>query len=785
MRLIRVLAVVAIALMALSSCNRDPNVAKRRYLESGNKYFDKGKYKEAILMYRDALQKDRKFGEAHYRLALTYLKMNSLQEGVRSLRRSLEFLGHDDPHRWDAIVKMSEIFVTAGARDKQLLAEVETNSKLLLQRDPNSYDGHHLAAELDNVRAMEMLRTGNKDDGKALLDTALEEYRKADSIKPNQLSVMMEIAGIYALQGNYQDAEQMYRKVIDSNKTFVMGYISLYQLAIRQRRPDMAEDTLKQGYKNNPKHYEFLQRLALFYYVQKRTGEMANTLQEIKRHAGEYPNAYMDVGDFYFRLGDGESAVREYREGLAKDSKQRANYQKHIIEVLMHQGKQVEAAGINEQILKENPDDPDAKSLDASLKLEKGDVTHALAELQQVVTRAPDNPVAHFNLGRAYAMHGEAAQARQQFERAIEIRTDYLAARLALAQLLAARLDFEAAIKAAQQALTIDPNNVRAKLIQTGALLGLKRYDDARALLDALLVTNPNSPDILFQRAIVDLSDRNYKSAETTFRKVYDLNPANPRGLLGLTEAYISEGKADQGLDILKAESDKTPARLDLKVAIADVAARTGRFDMAVQYYQSVVDSLEKGAKQRAEIYGRMAEAYRRKGDLHDATASLEKARAIQPENLSVLSNLALVLDEGGQWSEAKKVYEAALKLDPNNAISLNNLAYLEAEHGGDLNQAQTLAQRAKQFLPNRPEVADTLGWIYLKRNLPDNAVDIFADLVRTNPHASTFHYHLGQAYQQRGDKVAAVRELNAALRENPAAPEQKEIKDLLQRIGQ
>jgi Tfp pilus assembly protein PilF len=71
MRVIRIFAVVAVALLALSSCNRDPNVAKKRYVESGNKYFQKGKYKEAALMYRDALQKDRSFSAPTKRIAGT------------------------------------------------------------------------------------------------------------------------------------------------------------------------------------------------------------------------------------------------------------------------------------------------------------------------------------------------------------------------------------------------------------------------------------------------------------------------------------------------------------------------------------------------------------------------------------------------------------------------------------------------------------------------------------------------------------------------------------------
>jgi len=47
MRSKRLVAIIVTAVLALVSCSRDPNVAKRRYLESGNKYFDKGKYREA------------------------------------------------------------------------------------------------------------------------------------------------------------------------------------------------------------------------------------------------------------------------------------------------------------------------------------------------------------------------------------------------------------------------------------------------------------------------------------------------------------------------------------------------------------------------------------------------------------------------------------------------------------------------------------------------------------------------------------------------------------------
>ncbi len=44
-----------------ASCSRDPQVQAQRYVENGNKFFEKGKYKEASIMYRRALQKDLRF----------------------------------------------------------------------------------------------------------------------------------------------------------------------------------------------------------------------------------------------------------------------------------------------------------------------------------------------------------------------------------------------------------------------------------------------------------------------------------------------------------------------------------------------------------------------------------------------------------------------------------------------------------------------------------------------------------------------------------------------------
>jgi tetratricopeptide (TPR) repeat protein len=242
---------------------------------------------------------------------------------------------------------------------------------------------------------------------------------------------------------------------------------------------------------------------------------------------------------------------------------------------------------------------------------------------------------------------------------------------------------------------------------------------------------------------------------------------------MGVVETNMAQNKPDAALALLQAESDKAPTRLDLLVAMGNTAVRAGKYDLAITTFTKVLGGLDKNAKAQGDIYLRIGETYRRKGDLNAAVQALQKSRDTLPTNTIVLSTLALTLDGAGRKPEARQVYEATLKLQPDNAVALNNLAFLLAESGGDLDDALTKAQRAKQLLPSLFEISDTLGWIYLKKNLADN-----------QPTHSTYRFHLGMAYSQKGDKTRAVEQLKKALEYNPQSDEKKKIQDLIQRLG-
>jgi Tfp pilus assembly protein PilF len=103
--------------------------------------------------------------------------------------------------------------------------------------------------------------------------------------------------------------------------------------------------------------------------------------------------------------------------------------------------------------------------------------------------------------------------------------------------------------------------------------------------------------------------------------------------------------------------------------------------------------------------------------------------------------------------------------------VAANNLAFLYAEEGGNLDVALQLAQTAKQHLPNSAEVDDTLGWVYYKKGLPALAMPAFERAAQAAPKRANYQYHLGLAHAGMGQKAQAKVAFDAALKINPALP--------------
>ncbi len=123
------------------------------------------------------------------------------------------------------------------------------------------------------------------------------------------------------------------------------------------------------------------------------------------------------------------------------------------------------------------------------------------------------------------------------------------------------------------------------------------------------------------------------------------------------------------------------------------------------------------------------------------------------------------------------------MKINPNFAPAANNLAYLLAETGENVDVALNLAQSVKQQFPDDPSISDTLGWVYYKKNIFSRAVVYLKEANEKITDNPTMRYHLGMAYYKNGDKENARRELKKAVALDPRFSGSEETKEVLSKL--
>jgi len=756
-------------LAAMVGCSRDPEVVKRRYLESGNKYMKEGKLKEASIMYRSAIKRDPRFGEAYAKLGEVELRRGNYPEAVSALRRAVDLVPNDPTPG----AKLGDIYLAAYAgsprRDSRLLSEAKLVADELSKRNPKSYEGLRLRGLTQAV------------DGE--FPGAVDSFKAADAVRPDQPDLLFALVQALTADQRFDEAEKIAKQVIEKHKNFGPMYEFLFGQYLRRNRAPEAEKMLDLKIQNNPKVVGYQLQKAAYFYATRRMDQAQPILQHLVEDSADFPTGRDEVADFYFRTREYEKAQKLFEEGIQKDPKRKNQIRMRLMLVKVAQNRFDEAMAIVAEVLKDEPNNNDALQARSALALQAGDDKQrqqAMSDLQTLSSRLPQNAVVRFNLGRAYAQKGEWEAARVQYQEAVKNRPDFLPAHLGLAQSYAVRGDFGKAIQETDETLKIQPNFVQAKILRANLLLLTGSFKAARGECEQILKVFPNQTETKFILAGVEIQEKQYAKAEEIFKSLITVTPTDRRLHIALAQVYAVTNRMPLALSYIEEQIKKIPEAIEFRVAHADLAERAKKYDVAEQEYN---DLLAKDPK-NYQYYRALGELYRKTGDLKKSYEVLKKGQEIAPANPTANLELAMTMEAQGIRGEAKALYENIIKVQPNNPVALNNLAYIMAEEGGDLDVALTYAQRAKQQLPNSDDVSDTLGWIYIKKNLSDNAITIFKGLTDKQPNNATFHFHLGMALFQKGDKVKAKQSLQTALAKNPPKDVEPKIRELLGRIG-
>ncbi len=214
-----------------------------------------------------------------------------------------------------------------------------------------------------------------------------------------------------------------------------------------------------------------------------------------------------------------------------------------------HQAGQVrEAERLYQQVLSQNPDDPDALHLLGLLSHQSGRSEAAVELLRLAIRKKTGDASYHANLALILDSLGRFADAAGSNRRALELNPDSFGACFGLANEQRMLGDVEAAVATYRRALQINPQHAGALSNLGSALEALGRHDEAVGYFLRAAEFAPGQPGIFSNLGNALQGAGRFEEAVEAFRQATRLDPAYADAHCNLGVALLQNSKLDEAL---------------------------------------------------------------------------------------------------------------------------------------------------------------------------------------------------------------------------------------------
>jgi tetratricopeptide (TPR) repeat protein len=751
-RLSRRWILVASCLIPLltSGCSGDPVERKNAFVQRADKYVADGKLAEAIIEYRNAIRIDETDGEVRKKLAQAFASSGEAARALEQYVRAADLLPKDVEAQLTAgsFLLLAQRFEDAAARADAALAV-----------SPDSVPAHVLR--------------GNALAGLSSFDEALKAIEEAIRLSPDRGDTFTSLGLVQMARGRRGEAEDAFTKAVALSPSSVEARLALGNFYWSTGRPKETEQAFADALRLAPNHQVANRAMAALMVATNRSRDAEPYLKTLA-DASKDVRAGLALADYYLASGNAKQAVVRL-ESMLQWGQERAVEQR-LARAYAAAGDRSKAGEVIQSVLARDPAAVDVLLLKGQLLLNDGKRDEAFATVESAAKGNPASAEAHFALGRMYAARGDAAAAEIEFREVLRLNPRASAAQVEIAKLqLSTRRTLDS-VKTAEEASRTQPGNLPARLLLVRGLLASKDISRAEAEIDKLLAEHPTVADVHAQAGFVALAKNDVSGARRAFERSRELSPDSFDALSGLVAA-----------DLVAKDPAAARARIERRLAQGSTPALQM---LAAQTYIAINDWAAAERSLRAAIegdnsnlqpYAMLGQLYVMQKKLDQARAEFEALAARQVKPVGALTMVGMIHQAQGDNANARKRYEQVLALDSTAVIANNNLAWLHAEGGENLDVALQMAQTAMAASPEAPEIIDTLGWVYYRRREFQRAIPLFERCVQKVPGNPNYRYHLGLTYLVAGDAAKGRAELQRALASQPAPELAAEIKQALE----
>lgn len=748
-------AALCVLVAASSACRSDPEETHRKHAERGDAYFASKEYREAVIEYRNAVAAAPNSARTRFKLAESYAALSQVYNALPEYVRAADLM----PTFIEAQLKAGNLLLLS-----RQFEDAKTRARQVLLYEPN------------NASALLML--GNALAGLGQIDEAVAANARAVALDPKHAGMYLNLGTLAFVQGNLKESEAAFLGAVAAQPNSTETHLGLANFYWVSGRVAEGERALIAALKLDPSHVLTNQLLASLYVATGR-GALAEPLLKTAASVANNLPTKLGLADYYVAMGRHQAAL-EILVPIAKQDQGFAIAKGTIALIEYITGRPDDAVRTLDELLKREPKAAGALALKAHIRLGERDVDAAAVLAEAAVAADQRSSRAHFARGMVQLAGGHFEEARKSFNIVLEIDPRAAEASVELAKVHLARREIDSAIAFADQAVASAPRFLDARLARLRTLI-VRPREQARADVEmrALLEFFPQSAEVHVASGQLALTKGQTVAAKASFERALQLSPSLAEALERLVALDVRAGRTAEARRRVDVALERAPQSAGIVVVAGKTYAAHGDTATAERHLRRALEL----DPSRLETYTALAGLYLVTGRLAEAQREFIELAKRQPKLAAAPTMVGILCEAQGNSACAEDWYQRALHVDPRAATAANNLAWLYADRGHNLEAALRLAQTANAQLPSQPEVIDTLGWVYYKKDQLSMAIPTLERAILADSTNPIYRFHLGMVHAKRGEDRKARVYLDAALKLNPNFPGAAEARRVLAKL--
>lgn len=325
-----------------------------------------------------------------------------------------------------------------------------------------------------------------------------------------------------------------------------------------------------------------------------------------------------------------------------------------VAELHLQLGEPLEARRLLEQGLARHPAEPGLRFRLATVGLATGTPEESVALLTGLLAESPNNNVIRYNLGYAFMLARQFAEARDILSQIPENSADAPAAPVLLARALHHLGELDAGTDVMQRYLATHPQHAEAAGVLALLSLDNENVAEAKKWAEITLAADPDNLDGLLTDGALALATQDEEHAMATHQRAVARHPRSGRawGGLGLTQMLALN--LDAAVQDLECAVQYMPNHIGTWHALAwcqlmrnDAAAAERSFEKSLKIDRSF-----------AETHGGLAVIALQRGDRQAAEASVRRALRLDPQSFAGRFAESLLLERAGDTAAARRRFQ-------------------------------------------------------------------------------------------------------------------------------